>query len=407
MDHLGEKKDLSDLLKRPYTAGERMTEPNQRFEAVAGESHVRFRSKGQPRGVLSTRDQTRVRLVLFGVAILAIVLSALGEDSWFVRMFSTPSKKSPVAATTAAEQLLSSTTLQPDEFEVAPNNDPSKPIDYASMIDKQGAAQMESGPPADSSNAGDIPIKLKQMIRDDVLGILVSETEAWLGALRLAKNLTPSQKQLLPEGQYASFMDAPQVCRGKAYVIRGTLRRLIEAPLPKGAEDYGIRSAFEAWISTRDSGNQLVRVVALSAAGLPLGELGKNGPRVEVAGFFFKRQGYEAKGKDGKGIIMLAPLMLSGRITELAPVVVESYSDKMYPWLTAIGVCICFGVMFLIWQFQMSDHEFRGTRTYQLTNLPVRPSFDGVDAVTVPEALQQMQDNARSNNPDTSLLSQL
>lgn len=368
---------------------------------------MRFRSKGQPRGVLSPRDQMRARLVLLGVAVVAIFLSALGEDSWFVRMFSTPSAKTNVAARTAAEQLLNSSALQPDEFEIAPDNDPSKPIDYASMIDKQGAAQMEAGPPSDSSSAGDIPMKLKQMIRDDILGISTSETEAWLGTLRLAKNLTPSQKQLLPEGQYASFMDAPQVCRGKAYVIRGTLRRLIEAPLPTGAEDYGIRSAFEAWISTRDSGNRLVRVVALSAAGMPLGELGKNGPTVEVAGFFFKRQGYEAKGKDGTGVVMLAPLMLSARITELAPVMVESYSDKMYPWLTAIGICICFGVMFLIWQFQTSDHEFRGTRTYQLTNLPVRPTFDGVDAVTVPEALQQMQDNARSNNPDTTLLSQL
>jgi hypothetical protein len=64
-------------------------------------------------------------------------------------------------------------------------------------------------------------------------------------------------------------------------------------------------------------------------------------------------------------------------------------------------------VVFLIWQFQTSDHEFRGTRTYQLTNPPVRPTFDGVDAVTVSEALQQMQDNARSNSPDTTLLSQL
>lgn len=368
---------------------------------------MRFRSKGQPRGLLTPREQTRARLVIFGVAVLAIVLSALGEDSWFVRMFSEPKPNAPTAATAAAERLMNSSSLQPDEFEVGSESDPAKPVDYAAMIDRQGAAQMEAGPPQSSSTAGDVPAKLTQMIRDDVLGILSSETEAWLGTLRLAKNLTPTQKQLLPEGQYASFMDAPQVCRGKAYVIRGTLRRLIQAPLPTGAEDYGIRSAFEAWISTRDSGNQLVRVIALSASGLPEGELGKSGPAVEVAGFFFKRQGYEAKGKDGKGVIMLAPLILSARITALPPRVVESYSEKMYPWLTAIGICICGGVIFLIWQFQMSDHLFRGTRTFQLTNPPVRPSFDGVNAVTVPEALQQMQDNARSNSPDTTLLSNM
>lgn len=368
---------------------------------------MRFRSKGQPRGLLSTRDQNRARLIIFGVAVLAIVLSALGEESWFAKMFSSPRKTTPDSATAAAEQLLNPTALRPDEFELASDRDPSTPVDYAAMIDKQGAAQMEAGPPSDPSSAGDVPAKLTQMIRDDVLGIQASETDAWLGTLRLAKNLTPTQKQLLPEGQYASFMDAPQACRGKGYVIRGKLRRLLEAPLPSGAEDYGIRSAFEAWLSTRDSGNQLVRVVALSAAGLPVGELGKNGPDVEVAGFFFKRQGYEAKGRNGSGVVMLAPLILSARITALPPSTIESSSEKMYPWLTGIGFCICAGVLLLIWQFQISDHMFRGTRTYQLTNPPVRPSFDGVHPVTIPEALQQMQDNARSNTPDTTLLSQL
>ncbi|MFN9718289.1 MAG: hypothetical protein ACK58L_06325 [Planctomycetota bacterium] len=366
---------------------------------------MRFRSKGQPRGLLTSRDQTRARLVILGVALLAITASALGENSWFVRMFAAPEPKAQSAATAAAERLMNSSTLRPDEFEIASEADPTKPVDYASMIDRQGAAQMEAGPPQNASTAGDVPVRLTQMIKDDVLGILSSETEAWLGTLRLARNLTPTQKQLLPEGQYASFMDAPQICRGKAYVIRGTLRRLIEAPLPIGAEDYGIRSAYEAWISTRDSGHQLVRVIALSASGVPEGELGKNGPAVEVAGFFFKRQGYEAKGKDGRGVIMLAPLILTARITGIPPRVIESYSEKMYPWLTGIGLCICAGVLLLIWQFQASDHMFRGTRTFQLTNPPVKPSFDGVNAVTVPEALQQMQDNARSNSPDTTLLS--
>lgn len=79
------------------------------------------------------------------------------------------------------------------------------------------------------------------------------------------------------------------------------------------AETFGVRSAYDAWISTRDSGNQLVHVVALSAdPGLPLKErAGKNPPDVELTGYFFKREGYAAKGADGSGDLALAPLILA------------------------------------------------------------------------------------------------
>ena len=76
----------------------------------------------------------------------------------------------------------------------------------------------------------------------------------------------------------------------------------------------------------------------------------------------------------------------------------------MNPWMTWIGIGVCCGVLLLVWQFQIADSRFRETRTHQLTTLPVRATFDDIEVRTVHEALQEMQDYARSSSPDTGLL---
>jgi hypothetical protein len=70
-----------------------------------------------------------------------------------------------------------------------------------------------------------------------------------------------------------------------------------------------------------------------------------------------------------------------------------------------VGIIVGIGVLLLIWQFQMSDNIFRGTRTHQLTSPPVRPSFDGVESVTIEQVLKDMQEHAQQTSPDTSLIS--
>jgi hypothetical protein len=296
--------------------------------------------------------------------------------------------------------------LLPDEVDFVRSEVPAEAKDYASMIDRAGASQMESISQLPESGVADVPEKLTKLIRDDVIGVLSSETEAWFGTLRLAERIPSGPQYQIPEGQFALFMDAPTSCRGKAFTIRGRLRRLLKAPLPASAETFGVRSAFDAWISTHDSGNELVHVVALSAdAGLPLKEhTGKNPPDVELTGYFFKREGYAARGSDGRGDLALTPLILAGRIKYLPPREIFTRADEMNPWLTWIGIAVCCGVLLLVWQFQVADNVFRGTRTHQLTAPPVRPSFEGVDSISVQQALQEMQDHAQQSSPDTNLL---
>jgi hypothetical protein len=366
---------------------------------------VRFRSKGKPKGQILAREQRRITLTIIGVGLLVFLLLASGRSAWVAGLFSDPppvAKKLPAVS----EALLGQNTLLPDEIDFIRPESSAETENYASMIDKTGAAQMEATVIPDSSAIGDVPHTLTRLIRDDVIGVLASETQAWFGTLRLAEKIPTEDFYQVPEGQFALFMDSPQSCRGKPFVIRGRLQRLLKAPLPASAETFGIRSAFDAWISTRDSGNQLVHVVALSAdASLPRKLYSpQTSPEVEVTGYFFKREGYAAKGVDGQGDLALTPLILAGKIRYIAPQVVVTRADEMNPWLAWIGLAVCIGVLIVVWQFRSADSVFRGTRTHQLTSPPVRPSFDGVDAVTIEEILRDMQKEAQQSSPDTRLI---
>lgn len=366
---------------------------------------MRFRSKGKPKGQILAREQRRITLSIIGVGVVLFLIVASGRSAWLTGLFSDPppvAKKLP----RVSEALLGQNNLLPDEIDFVRPEASAETENYASMIDKRGATEMESTAIPDSSAIGDVPQTLTRLIRDDVIGVLASETQAWFGTLRLAEKIPTEDYYQVPEGQFALFMDSPQSCRGKPFLIRGRLQRLLKAPLPASAETFGIRSAYDAWISTRDSGNQLVHVVALSAdASLPRQlYTPKSAPDVELTGYFFKREGYAAKGADGQGDLALTPLILAGKIRYLPPRVVVTRADEMNPWLAWIGVAVCIGVLIIVWQFHSADSIFRGTRTHQLTSPPVRPSFEGVDAVTIEEILRDMQKEAQQTLPDTRLI---
>ncbi|MFM7058942.1 MAG: hypothetical protein ACKO2P_18685 [Planctomycetota bacterium] len=214
-------------------------------------------------------------------------------------------------------------------------------------------------------------------------------------------------------------MSAPEACRGKPFLLRGRLRRLTAAPLPESANSWGIRSAWDAWISTSDSGNQLVHVLALSAdPGLLITEskgrtapevkrgtpkVKREAPEVELGGYFFKREGYAARGKDGTGDLALTPLFLTDRIRTIPVVVVVSRAEELRPWLTWGAGLLGFAVIAIVCAFNYSDKLFQRTRAHQLTLQTARPEFDSVVAVTIQQSLAAMEQNARQN-AEASLL---
>ena len=360
---------------------------------------MRFRSRISHRQQQLLKGSRRVTLTVAACGILLLV--------WIVNRTSTPT--SPSAAGSATPAINSASVigdLQSDEIRVVPPQ--SSPIDATAVIDRAGAAAFEAGPTAPSSDTSeDAPATLTQNVRDDVLGISSSETSSLYGTLKLAQKVFPQKFRQFPEASYPVVMNAPETCRGKPFLIRGKLRRLTAAPLPPNANSWGIRSVWDAWISTSDSGNRLVHVLALSAdAGLPVTEsTGSKAPEIELGGYFFKREGYAARGKDGTGDLAHAPLFLTDRIRTIPAVVVVSRAEELRPWLTWGAGLLGLAVVAIICAFSYSDKLFLNTRAHQLTLQTFRPEFDNVVAVTIQQSLAAMEQHAQQN-ADPSLLPQ-
>ncbi len=366
---------------------------------------MRFQSRGKSGGESLIRSQRRLTFVVVGIGLVVVVLSVAGKSSFLSDLFSNAPATVPQPPA-ISESLLSTNSLRSDEFRVVPTAANEIASKYSSLLDKEGIAEMESSLQTDVSGAAIVPAVLTRTIRDDVIGVSSSELGAWFGTLRMSKNLTTTNLQSLPEAQYTLFMASPQSCRGRAFTLRGRLRRLTPFAIGQSSQSFGLKSAYDAWISTRDSGNKLVHVVAVSAdPGIPNPEVdGVELPDVEMTGYFFKREAYAAKGSTGEGELGQTALFLAGRIQYLPPQKFVSRAAEMTPWMLWIGIGVCCGVIVLVWQFQIADSRFRETRTHQLTTLPVRATFDDIEVRTIHEALQEMQDYARSSSPDTGLL---
>jgi hypothetical protein len=366
---------------------------------------VRFHSRGKSQGDSLARSQRRMRLIIICAGLVVLVLAVSGKTSSFTELFTgaVPSVPRPPAV---SESLLGNNNLRPDEFFVGGSGANEIASTYSSMLDREGVKDMESVKTTDFNGVPVVPPILTRTISDDRLGVLSTEMAAWFGTLRMAQKLTRSDMEILPAAQFPLFMDSPQSCRGKAFTLRGRLRRLTPFAIDQSPQSFGLKTAYDAWISTHDSGNQLVHVVSVSAeSGLPNPEAaGVEPPDVEMTGYFFKREGYAAKGKKGDGELGITALFLAGKIQRIPPQSKVSRASEMTPWLTWIGIAVCCGVTVLVWQFQLADSRFRTTRTHQLTALPVRASFDDLHVKTIQESLQEMQDYARTTSPDTGLI---
>lgn len=360
---------------------------------------MRFRTRGPSTGESLARSQRRMRVIIIGAGLVVLVLAVSGKSTFLSELFSGSPAMVP-RPPAVSESLLGTDSLRPDEFVVGTSGANEIASKYSSMLDSDGIAKMEKEATTDARGVAIIPPNLTRTIRDDRFGVQSSEMAAWFGTLRMAQRLKKSDLEKLPEAQFPLFMDSPQSCRGRAFTLRGRLRRLTPFAIDPSAESFGLKTVYDAWISTRDSGNQMVHVVAVSAeVGLPNPEKdGVEPPDVEMTGYFFKREGYAAKGKSGAGELGVTALFLAGKIQYIPEQDIVSHASEMTPWLTWIGLGVCCGVTVLVWHFQIADARFRGTRSYQLTTLPVRASFEGVEVKTVQESLQEMQDFARTSS---------
>jgi len=143
--------------------------------------------------------------------------------------------------------------------------------------------------------------------------------------------------------------------RGRLIHLDGTLRAFRKRELD---------GLYEGWMFTKDSGNLPWWVLCSEQPeGISLAE--RMEKRVSVAGYFFKRAGYEtARGPMVAPIVVTKTITLKPDIVPRAPQQTENISYYVAGFLAVIGVA--FGGM--IWYFIRSDQKFAKSRLAKIAD---------------------------------------
>ena len=134
------------------------------------------------------------------------------------------------------------------------------------------------------------------------------EGAAWFGLFERLQQTDAQELQAASLGEmtYAQLLKQPDVYRGKAVTLRGTVR--LEEPQEAPENSLGIESYHRLWISPQGGGPSLFAVYCLKLPeGFPRGE--KLHASVSVTGYFFKNWSYASQGG-----LAIAPVVLAQSI---------------------------------------------------------------------------------------------
>jgi hypothetical protein len=375
---------------------------------------VRFRTKQRPRGALRPGDQRRLTALIAGIGVVILCFTIVRRPQFWHRMFPDSHTQTEAASTGTIpnsriqlnEATAEGSPIQHDEFlSGAASSHENTTSNLATVtVNRLPLDIAESDPLSGNTGANvpRVPKDLLKTVKDDVIGVYSSESKAYYATLKMASLLAGKKPNMLPKAAFALFMDSPNGSRGIAWRVEGRLRRLAE--IKERPNPYGGGKVYDAWITTADSGDQLVHVVAMSADETlkqmlprqssrqriqtqPVVEFTKeNSPDVRFSAYFFKREGYASR----KGV-SLAPLLLAGTLHEIPEVVITSTrAEQLTPYLGWLTMGICATVAFVWCSFVMSDAAHSHTRAHALTRLPAYASFENVTAKTIAETLSDL-----------------
>lgn len=372
---------------------------------------MRFRTKQRPRGLLKPSDQKRLLLLIVGFGVILVCVSVARRPEFWKGFFPEDSASASGGQADAKENTVAepaSPAINHDEFFVGTSetNDTVSVTTKRIPYDETQAVAKKTDP----NSIPRVPAELLRTVKDDVIGVHSTESEAYFAAMKMASRFAEKKNvKKASDGAYALFMDSPNGSRGTAWKISGKLRKL--SIVNGRANAFGISLLFDAWLTTDDSGDQLVHAVAMKADGRLSNlinestpnrtrEFGlKEAPDVQFTGYFFKREGYASN----KGI-SLAPLFLVGTLHDVPPVVATTNrANQLTPYLGWLAIFICGGVMLMVWSFAMSDAAHSQSRTHQLTKLPAVASFEDVNSVSVNDALGDLEMSVRRPSPTDRL----
>ena len=334
-------------------------------------SIMRFRDSSSPPPYLNRRDQFRLLglVALFAFVLIAMKIAAR-PSSWYWLT----GKPNDVAETAGNQEAPSSGTIDYG-VRVDEANGTLAPGAFRSPLQPVAKETLETSPVGDQVPGNDVlapdradrkdtatselPIlapDLLAAVQDNTLGIRRAEKDAHDTLLAIARDVPTDvlERSAKRDINFTVLMLESEQFRGKLLSVDGDLRRLVEFPAAENT--HGFTNLYEAWIFTRESGNNPYRVVCTSVPeDLPQGLTIQPPVRVRVTGYFFKRYSYATA--DGR--VHAAPLILAKSPRRLLAKPKATHDVNLPPYI--VGILVAFGLVIGIslWRFRVSDRGFR------------------------------------------------
>ncbi len=320
---------------------------------------MRFGEPPTPAPYLSAKDQRRLLgLVLSLSLVVFAVLWAGRSETWHWLI--------PPDNETAQN------VSQAETDEDAPPFDPFSAYSPATQDDRSNATeappfqpsqQFEEAtedsqpipPPADRTAAqgARLPAEWLEDVDDTKLGIRAEEAPSYYRILAHASRLDEQhlQREARRDLLHVNLIRDPQLHRGKLLSIQGTARRIL--PIDVNENDYGVREAYEVWLTTPDSGIDPWRIVTTQLdPRLPVGE--QVAVQVQATGFFYKQYSYASQGG-----MHVAPLLLASLVEP--PTVIRTIppGSGLEPYILFLAAIIGCGTILAVMLYTRGDKRFR------------------------------------------------
>jgi hypothetical protein len=353
---------------------------------------MRFHNRSSTPSYFSRRDQVRLfRLVAALGVILLAMLYASRESTWY--WLTGPPTDQP-----QQEQ-----QLDPDrDVDFSVKEEPGlRPGEFLSQQEPEVQIPEEVNPKLENGEY-DVRVdpRLLKKVTDSVAGIRPYESNALYFLLAKAASIPQNvlEQSADPAPPFVVVMNDSNKYRGQLMTVKGQLRRLV--PLKVNENNFGIKTLYEGWFFSKDSGTHPWRVLCTQLpADIPRGPELKDMPSVQITGYYFKKFGYASQG----GNLQTAPLLLARQIrwfpatqTPQAP-----SSSGAVKYIVALFLVISITLGFLIWRFTISDQQFARSKTAKLMERPEMSMdhLNDIETVDIGDVLKQLgQDDQKPDS---------
>ena len=185
----------------------------------------------------------------------------------------------------------------------------ARPESWHWLLPPEGAAQAMVAQPSNenlqlSETPRIVPEDILKPIEDGTSGIKASERAALKFFLDRSQSITPDEVPSVNGITYLHLTNSPMRYRGKVVCLTGIVQKI--EPVELAVADHEKRQVQQIWMTTPDSGANLLHVYAKNATGI------KPNMNVELTGLFFKLQGYQSV--NGPRI---SPVVIASEVTPL------------------------------------------------------------------------------------------